>query len=297
MKRKVIFILTITLIVVLSGCNTNVVNVEDLSDNTEVIIEKEIVNQETSTLTEKAVEVNKEKKEQIIFPENDTGKTQIHVISNNEVYPYNSYLIVTSDNKKVMLDPTKMPKIEDLVVSPNIIVSTHDHNDHRDKIFNESYPEARVLVPQDKEYSEEGIKITLIPASHNGDYIRPDYPNNLLVVVDVDGLRIVHMGDTGQSFITDEQLELLGDVDIAFTQFENGYSSMTVKNMKGFNLIEQVNPRIIIPTHFHDDALNLLEEKYGEFTVVDDVLTISKHELPEENLNVYRIINNFLYKK
>jgi hypothetical protein len=79
-------------------------------------------------------------------------------------------------------------------------------------------------------------------------------------------------------------------------QFENDHSSMTLKNEKGFKLIEQLNPVIVVPTHYSDKALTVLEEKYGPITEIENCLEISKEDLPEGTLNVYRILNNHIYK-
>ncbi|MBN1810660.1 MAG: hypothetical protein JXA14_02370, partial [Anaerolineae bacterium] len=45
----------------------------------------------------------------------------------------------------------------------------------------------------------------------------------------------------------------LGEVDIALTQLENSYSEMDIKNKKGFNLMNQVKPKMVIPTHGSTD--------------------------------------------
>ncbi|NLO10007.1 MAG: hypothetical protein GX129_09110, partial [Clostridiales bacterium] len=118
---------------------------------------------------------------------------------------------------------------------------------------------------------------------------------NVIIVLEVDGLRIAHMGDIGQTELTEEQLTGLGEIDIAFMQFENSYSSMTLKNEKGFYLIEQLNPTIVIPTHYSLNALPLLEEKYGAITKIENKLDINKEDLPEGSMNVYIISNEYKY--
>jgi len=79
-------------------------------------------------------------------------------------------------------------------------------------------------------------------------------------------------------------------------QFENSYSDMSLKNEKGFNLIEQLNPKIIVPTHYTDDAIPVLTEKYGAITDLENVMTISKEDLPQDALHVYHISNTHKYK-
>jgi len=46
----------------------------------------------------------------------------------------------------------------------------------------------------------------------------------------------------------------LGKVDIAITQLSNMWSGMSAENKKGFNLMDQLQPKLIIPTHIHDPA-------------------------------------------
>ena len=43
-----------------------------------------------------------------------------------------------------------------------------------------------------------------------------------------------------------EQLAAIGHVDLAFMQLNNSYSNMDLVNKKGFKLMDQVKPRLII---------------------------------------------------
>jgi L-ascorbate metabolism protein UlaG (beta-lactamase superfamily) len=185
-----------------------------------------------------------------------------------------------------------MPSKDIIDLNPAAILSTHGHPDHTDANFTSSYDTKTVLYTKE-DFDLKDFHIYTIYSSHSGDTISN---NNVIIVLEVDGLRIAHMGDIGQTKLTEEQLKELGTIDIAFMQFENSYSGMNLTNLKGFNLIEQLNPKIIIPTHFIDKDLPILEEKYGAITEYDNVLTISKDDLPDNTLNVYRILNNHVYK-
>jgi len=57
------------------------------------------------------------------------------------------------------------------------------------------------------------------------------------------------VGDVGQNALTPEQLEALGKVDVAIMQLDNTFSEMNMHNKKGFNMMAQVKPHLIIPTH------------------------------------------------
>ena len=75
-----------------------------------------------------------------------------------------------------------------------------------------------------------------------------------MYLIEIAGLRIGHFGDMGQNAFTEEQLEVLGDVDIALTQLNNPYSEMNAVNRKGINLMNQIMPRLVIPTHLNLDT-------------------------------------------
>ncbi len=71
---------------------------------------------------------------------------------------------------------------------------------------------------------------------------------------------------------------------------------MSLENGNGFTMMDQLQPTIIIPTHYSDNALRALEDKYGAITEVENILVITREELPENTQNVYRILNTHKYK-
>ena len=226
--------------------------------------------------------------------ENTTGKVLIQTVSGNTTYPYNSYIITSSKGESVVVDPSMMPPKNIVDINPAAIISTHSHPDHVDITFTNSYDCKKIMYKSDT-IDTRDFHVFSFPSSHNGDNFNEN-SGNVIVVFEVDGLRIAHMGDVGQTYLTEEQITLLGDIDIAFMQFENTYSDMTINNEKGFNLIEQLYPRIIIPTHYTSSALPIFESKYGKITEYENLLAVSIDDLPDDNLIVYRITNNHNYK-
>ena len=249
----------------------------------------------TTAETTKATAATTTAAPEILLPltENTSGKIQIQTVSGSSSYLYNSYIITSAEGETVIVDPTEMPGKDVVDLSPAAIVNTHGHSDHNDQNFSDSYDCQKIpFVAGD--ISTEDFHIYTVASAHMGDTIL-DKPDNFIVVFEVDGLRIAHMGDVGQKTLTEEQLEAIGPIDIAFMQFENPYSLMNMKNMKGFNLIEQLNPKIIIPTHYSDQDVAVFDEKYGGVTEFENVLAISAEDLPENALNVYKITNTHYY--
>lgn len=226
--------------------------------------------------------------------DNTSGKVQIQTVSGSLSYKYNSYIITSAEGESVVVDPTSMPSVDIVDINPAAIISTHAHDDHVSKKFTDAYDCQKIMYTK-ADINTKDFHIYTVPSSHADDTILDD-ATNYIVVFEVDGIRIAHMGDIGQTVLTDEQLESIGNIDIAFMQFENGYSDMSLKNEKGFNLIEQLNPKIIIPTHYTDAAIPVLTEKYGAVTEFDNVLAVSMEDLPVKDLTVYHITNTHKYR-
>jgi L-ascorbate metabolism protein UlaG (beta-lactamase superfamily) len=147
----------------------------------------------------------------------------------------------------------------------DILLTTHGHPDHYSQVFIDAFPGQKLTVQTGK-LSVEDVTIVSIPSAHNvTDNLPEEGASNYIFIVDVAGLRVAHFGDIGQEALTDEQLTALGEVDIAITQFNNSYSTMNLQNMKGFNLMDQVQPKLIIPTHTALDVLEIVAEKWEGF--------------------------------
>lgn len=226
---------------------------------------------------------------------NESGKVQIQCVSTNGTYKYNSYMITSAEGENIVIDPTSVATKEEYDMNVAAIISTHDHPDHVDTELNDSYPDAKKLLYEEGTIETKDFKITMIPSSHQGEEIRKP-ASNYLALIEVDGLRIVHMGDVGQTVLTDEQMEQLGEVDICFMQYSNSYSSYKGKDGKAIVLMQQVNPKVIIPTHFFDTDLNIFSYIYGTMSLYNNVMYVDKDSIAKDSQHIYRIINNISYQ-
>jgi hypothetical protein len=302
--KKYVIVFLMAFILVFQGCSSKDKGaasdaVKD-SGNTENTENSQVGNsgatQAPSPTATQAVQATQAPKADLVLPVtvNDTGKVLIQTVSKSSTYKYTSYIITSIDGESIVVDPTEMPLQEVVDINPAAIVSTHNHPDHNDAVFAKTYDVPK-LFHKKGEIQTKDFNIYSIPSSHSGDTITGD-GSNVIIVFEVDGLRIAHMGDIGQTSLTEEQLSELGEIDIAFMQFENSYSAMTLDNAKGFTMMDQLKPKIIIPTHYTNAALPVLEEKYGVITEYDNILEITTEDLPENTCNVYRILNTHKYR-
>jgi hypothetical protein len=95
------------------------------------------------------------------------------------------------------------------------------------------------------------------------------------------GLRIVHFGDIGQPALTPKQAKAVGHVDVAITQFENTFSGIDVTNKKGFKLMEQLKPRLIVQTHSSVAAVKYAATLWPVLYSKRPSVTLTAAELPK----------------
>jgi len=162
----------------------------------------------------------------------------------------------------------------------DILLTTHSHGDHLNTSFADSFPGKQIRIEKGS-IQQADVNIQSIQGSHNSTP-PPDQGSNYIYIVDMGSMRFVHFGDLGQDSLTPEQLTAIGKVDVAFMQLANSYSSMDVTNKKGFNLMDQVKPRLIIPTHIDESATQYAIQKWPAYYWDQKSLALSPASLGSE---------------
>lgn len=224
---------------------------------------------------------------------NDSNKTLIQTVSKSSSTPTNSFIITSSNGTVIVADPTSMPNPEELDLNPNTITATHTHTDHHDPQFIEN-SNCKKSIGQLEDYHIEDVHIYGVASSHKGNFIDQKSPNNVIYIFELDGLRIAHMGDIGQDHLTIKQIEKLGKIDIAFMQFSNPFSGM-FNSDKGYILIEELKPQIIIPTHTNPKSTRKIGKIVGKLEIVENKLVIGPEDLENGKRKVVWVKNTLSY--
>ncbi len=169
----------------------------------------------------------------------------------------------------------------------HIVTVSHQHHDHNNT---ESLSGEPLIIDGPGEYETKGINIKGILSFHD-DNEGKKLGTNTIYVIEVEGIKICHLGDLGQKKLTDEQVEKIDEVDILMIPVGGTY---TINGEEAAEIISQIEPRIVIPMHYKIPGLNIkidnaeafLKEMGVSKKVAQDKLTIKKKDLPEEETEV-----------
>ena len=193
----------------------------------------------------------------------------------------------------LIIDPYK----EDMVglklpkdLSCDVALSTHNHDDHNNTGVLTSLSGKPLVFSDPGEYEVAGIIITGIRSFHDSE-AGASRGKNLIFHMMFDGLNIVHLGDLGQSKLTEEQVAEIGAVDILLIPVGSVY---TIDGKAAAGIVSQLEPKIIIPMHYKLEGLKFelegpegfLKEMGAEGVSVVPKLSITKEKLPEEPMVV-----------
>jgi hypothetical protein len=188
--------------------------------------------------------------------------------------------LVSSLGIHVMIDVCNPSKLTNSPTADDVLLSTHTHSDHYSASFAQKFPGQTMLLTA----GELGLPDVAIKAvlSSGAVYSQQVPDANTIYIVDMGGLRVAHFGDIAQKEFLPEQMEALQNVDIAIMALDSPYGDMTLENKNGFNLMDQIKPKLIIPTHHvSPEGIEYAVEKWGGYAL-NSPLHITSADLPTE---------------
>jgi L-ascorbate metabolism protein UlaG (beta-lactamase superfamily) len=159
-------------------------------------------------------------------------------------FGHSCFYIECPDGTSILMDP-----FDDSVgyaiplVTPDVVTISHDRFDHNCTTWARGNP---LVITSSKRTLVNKTFIKGVETDLDERHGFVWGAKNIIFVIDVHGLRIAHFGGVGD-VLTKKQLKRLGKIDIACIPVGGLY---TVDAAGAEEIIEQVNPNIIIPMNY-----------------------------------------------
>ncbi|MGI6778517.1 MAG: MBL fold metallo-hydrolase [Acetivibrionales bacterium] len=171
---------------------------------------------------------------------------------------HSCFLITSESGVRMLTDPFdntvgyELPKAE-----ADIVTSSHNHFDHNHICVVKGNFK---VVEKPGEFSEKGIGIKGVPTYHdkNGGKERGE---NIVYNFTIDGINVCHCGDLGH-ILTEEQVNGIGSVDILLLPVGGTF---TIDAAEAKEVMEQLNPKVVIPMHYKTDVLDFPVDGVDKF--------------------------------
>lgn len=153
------------------------------------------------------------------------------------------FLLQSEDGTRVLTDPfDETVGYPQPIRAVDIVTVSHQHFDHNAV---ERLPGSPEIVEGPGEQRHRGITFTGISTYHDGlkGAIRG---SNTIFAIEIDGVRIAHMGDLGH-LLTEKQAEALGAVDVLLLPVGGTF---TIDADEARQTLEQLKPSITVPMHY-----------------------------------------------
>jgi L-ascorbate metabolism protein UlaG (beta-lactamase superfamily) len=138
-------------------------------------------------------------------------------------------------------------------VEADLLLVTHEHMDHNgiDAIGGDP-----AILRSTAGKLESPIGEIVAIASEHDEAAGTERGPNTIFVFELDGLRVCHFGDFGQSTLREEQAAALGEIDLLFIPVGGG---PTIGADQAGTLIERLSPRWVVPMHYRTPRIGFLE--------------------------------------
>ncbi len=139
------------------------------------------------------------------------------------------------------------------VHAADLLLVTHEHIDHNAV---EAITGAPQIVRSTAGRFETPVGEVVAIASEHDDQAGTARGPNTIFVFTLDGVRVCHFGDFGQTGLRPEQRAAIGAVDLLIVPVGGG---PTIDATQAAAITRALDPRWVVPMHYRTDAIDFLE--------------------------------------
>jgi L-ascorbate metabolism protein UlaG (beta-lactamase superfamily) len=155
------------------------------------------------------------------------------------------------------------PAIE--AIEADLLLVTHEHVDHNAVEVLAGEPP---LLRSTAGTLDSPIGEVIAVASEHDEHAGVERGPNTIFVFTLEGLRVAHMGDFGQTALRDEQAEAIGEIDLLFVPVGGGF---TIGAQTAQAVVSRLAPRLVVPMHYRTPRIGFLETADGFLDAYEDV--------------------------
>jgi L-ascorbate metabolism protein UlaG (beta-lactamase superfamily) len=150
-------------------------------------------------------------------------------------------------------------------VQAQLLLVTHEHIDHNGVEAIDGDP---LILRSTAGKLESPIGEVTAIASEHDEAAGTERGPNTIFVFELDGLRVCHFGDFGQSSLRDEQAAAIGRVDLLIVPVGGG---PTAGASEAAAIVERLKPRWVVPMHYRTPRIGFLETADAFLELYPDV--------------------------
>jgi L-ascorbate metabolism protein UlaG (beta-lactamase superfamily) len=136
----------------------------------------------------------------------------------------------------------------------DLLLITHEHLDHNGV---EAIAGEPAILRSTAGRLESPIGEVVAVASEHDESAGTQRGPNTIFVLSLDGVRVAHFGDFGQSELRPEQAEAIGEVDLVILPVGGG---PTIGGAGAKAIVERLAPKWVVPMHYRTHRISFLED-------------------------------------